>query len=228
MIILTGASGGIGKEIVNYLLEIDDVIGLYNKTEPDVSSNKRCIYKQLDLDNSDHIKAFIKQNEAHFKKITLVNLATLKIDGLVANYSEFDWDRMISVNLKGSFLLVQGLLPYMINEQWGRIINISSLGGTQGEAGTAAYSTVKTGIIGFSRVLAKEYARFNITSNVLMLGYFKTGLFNELKDDLKKELINKVPSKMLGDVSNIANAIEFLIRSKYVNGATINIDGGAD
>ena len=77
-----------------------------------------------------------------------------------------------------------------------------------------------------SRVLAKEYARFNITSNVLVLGSFEEGLFNTLSDNLKNKLLEQIPSKQLGKVSNIANAVDFLIKSEYVNGAVINIDGG--
>lgn len=78
-----------------------------------------------------------------------------------------------------------------------------------------------------SRVLAKEYARFNITSNVLVLGCFEGGLFDALHDNIKKKILTQIPSKACGKISNIANAIDFLIKSEYVNGSTINIDGGA-
>ena len=228
MIILTGASGGIGRQVIKHLVKIDNVMGIYNKTRPKAISGPGYVYKKLDLSDAVQVKRFVKENEGKLKKVTLLNLAAQKKDGLVAGYSESDWDNMLSVNLKGSFLLIKALLPHMIAERWGRIINVSSLGGIQGKVGTASYSTVKMGLIGFSKVLAKEYARFNITTNVLILGYFKSGLFNGLSNDYKKELINRIPSGALGEVSNIANAVEFLIKSEYVNGAAINIDGGAE
>ena len=132
----------------------------------------------------------------------------------------------MGVNLKGSFLLTKAFLPYMIENKWGRIVQISSVGGLQGALGTLAYSTSKSGLLGMSRVLAKEYARFGITSNVLVLGHFKGGMFDVLTDEVKGELLKQIPTKTLGDVSSVANAIEFLIKSKYVTGSTINIDGG--
>lgn len=226
MIILTGATGGIGRAILPYLLEIDSVIGIYNNTKPKKISNDKLSYERVNLEKIIDIRNFLKKWKNRLSHITIVHAATLKIDGIAANYSQSNWERMMRVNLRGNFLLNQALLPFMIKEQWGRIIHISSLGGIQGSTGTIAYSTTKTGLLGMSRVLAKEYARFNITSNVLTIGYIKVGLFNSLKKELKRRILEQIPSKRLGDSSNIANAIEFLIKSDYVNGATINIDGG--
>lgn len=228
MIILTGASGGVGKEIINYLVKIDDVIGIYNSSRPKNPSSSRLTYEKLNLEKPAQIKSFVKKYAPKLTKSTLIHAAALKIDGLSANYAGSDWDKVMRVNLKGNFLLTQALLPHMIRQRWGRIIHFSSLGGMQGRPGTIAYSTTKTGLIGMSRVLAKEYARFNITSNVLVIGYFEVGLFNALGDDEKKRIMDKIPSRKLGGVSNIANAIDFLIKSEYVNGAVINIDAGAD
>ncbi len=228
MIILTGASGGVGKEIINHLLKMDDVIGIYNTSHPATPPDNRLVYEQVDIGKPTSIKSFVKKWAHKLSKITLIHGAAVKIDGLTVNYTETDWDNVIRVNLKGNFLLTQAILSYMIQERWGRIIHFSSLGGMQGCPGTIAYSASKTGLIGMSRVLAKEYARFNITSNVLAIGYFEVGLFNTLDNDEKKKILNKIPSKKLGEVLNIANAIDFLIKSEYVNGAIINIDGGAD
>jgi len=132
----------------------------------------------------------------------------------------------MGVNLKGNFLLTQALLSKMIQERWGRIIHISSRGAVDGDTGTIAYSASKMGLIGMSNVLAKEYARFNITSNILILGHFEVGLYNQLNEGMQKKLLQQVPSKTLGKSIDIFNAIEFLIKSQYVNGASINIDGG--
>lgn len=226
MIILTGASGGIGRGIISHLLKIDRVIGIYNTSLPTTSSNNRLIYERVNLEEPKNIKSFVKKWESKLSKVTLIHFAASSIDGLAASYAECDWDSVMGINLKGNFLLTQALLPHMIQQRWGRIVHISSVIGMRGRVGTIAYSTSKTGLIGMSRILAKEYARFSITSNILVLGYFETGLFKKLRDDLKKELLNQIPSKTLGKTLNIANAIEFLIKSEYVNGTTINIDGG--
>ena len=132
---------------------------------------------------------------------------------------------VMQVNLKGNFLLTQGLLPQMIQEKCGRIIHISSVIGMSGRVGTVAYSASKTALLGMSRVLASEYGRFNITSNILNLGYFESGLADTLKGDVKKEVLSRIPSKSFGKISDIANAVEFLIKTGYVNGSVITIDG---
>ncbi len=226
MIILTGASGGIGKQIICHLLEIDHVIGIYNTSIPTTVHSDRVSYEKLNIEEPASIKSFVRKWKTKLNKVTLIHFAALNIDGLVANYAKSDWDRVMTVNLKGNFLLTQALIPHMIQERWGRIIHTSSVIGIQGSPGTIAYSTSKTGLIGMSRVLAKEYARFNITSNVLVLGYFEVGLIDKLHDDIRQKAIDQIPSNTFGKVSNIANAIDFLIKSEYVNGAVINIDGG--
>jgi 3-oxoacyl-[acyl-carrier protein] reductase len=226
MILLTGVSGGIGSELATYLVETDQVIGFFNHNKPQSQPPKSLTYHKLDLKSAEDIQTFIDKHNDKLSHITLVHCAAIKIDGLSANYKIDDWDQMMDINLKGNFILTQALLPCMLRERWGRIIHISSQGAIQGSPGTLAYSTCKTGLIGFSRVLAKEYARFNITSNVLSLGHFETGLYNQLAEDVKERLLNQIPARKLGKVSNVANAIQFLMQSEFVNGATINIDGG--
>ena len=112
----------------------------------------------------------------------------------------------------------------MVKQKWGRIIHLSSI---RVASGTLSYSTTKHGLLGMSKVLAKEYAKFNITSNCLILGAFNTGMFKGLKEKVKKEMINQIPSRKLGDIESIANAIKFIVNSPFVNGASIQIDGGA-
>ena len=114
----------------------------------------------------------------------------------------------------------------MIEQNWGRIINITSTRAMRGAQGTIAYSTSKSGLTGMTRVLATEYARFNITANLLSLGYFKSGLYDNLSEKIRSKLINEIPSKKLGDVESIGHAIDFLMKSNFTNGAIINIDGG--
>ena len=227
MIILTGASGGIGQEILSSLSRLDEVVAIYNKKIPDNVSRDNITPYHLDLTSEQDISQFVESMKSGFSKITLVHAAALaRQHSLAVQFKTEDWDDVMSVNLRGNFLLTRALLMPMIKEKWGRIIHFSSAAGLHVAPGTLAYSTSKTALLGMSRVLASEYARFGITSNVLVNGYFDTGMYRKLDEKSQKKLIDAIPSKRLGDPSNIVNAIEFLIKSDFVNGSAINIDGG--
>jgi len=142
------------------------------------------------------------------------------------NYDLAEWNDVISLNITSVFYFTKMLLPLMIEKRWGRFIFITSTGGMRGDIGTVSYSTSKTALIGFSKVISKEYARFNITSNILSLGTFDTGMFHKINDNKKKEILKSIPSKKVGNISNIVNAVEFINKSDYVNGSIISIDGG--
>ncbi|MGY8713919.1 MAG: SDR family NAD(P)-dependent oxidoreductase [Verrucomicrobiia bacterium] len=226
MIVLTGASGGIGGRMIPELLESDQVIGLFSKSSAERSKSEGLSFERVDLTQREQIRDFVKRRKSHLKHLTVLHFATTSIDGLAMNYEESDWDQVMSVNLKGAFLLTQALLPIMIQEKWGRIIHISSCVGLSGVPGTIAYSASKTGLMGMSRTLAKEYGRFGITSNLLSLGYFEAGLIDTLSDEMRKKILAQIPAKKLGKINSITNAVRFLVASDYVNGAVINLDGG--
>jgi NAD(P)-dependent dehydrogenase (short-subunit alcohol dehydrogenase family) len=187
---------------------------------------ERVALQQIDLTSEREVNDFATRMKDKLSRLTLVHAAALSRDSLAAKLDISDWDQAINVNLRGDFLLTRAMLMPMIAEKWGRVIHISSVAGMRGVPGTLAYSTAKTGLLGMSRVLANEYARFGITSNVLVAGYFNTGLIETLSEKMRLDIIESIPSKRLGEPSNIVNAIEFLMKSEYVNGSTINIDGG--
>lgn len=226
MFVLTGASGGIGHMLIPSLLETDDLLGVYHSKRPDFNSCEGLYLEQLDIRNPEKIRGFVERLQPQLKKISLLHFAVENIDGLALTFKEEDWDRVFSVNLKGNFSLTRCLLPIMIQNKWGRIIHISSIVGFHGTPGTIAYASSKTGLLGMSRVLAKEYGRYGITSNVLNLGYFDVGLIHQLSEEKRKGLLKQIPSKSFGSVSNIVSAIHFLMEADYVNGAVIDIDGG--
>ena len=225
MIILTGASGGIGKEMLSSLSELDDVIAIYNTTKPEIiESCSNITYYKLDISSQDHIKNFVSDYSQALNKITLIHGAGVAESSLVVNHTKEMWDTAIEVNLTANFLLTKALLPLMINQKWGRIVHFSSI---RVSAGTLSYTATKRGLLGFSEVLSKEYAKFNVTSNALVLGAFDTGMFRNLKQKVKKELIDQIPGKNLGDVADITRAVKFIMESSFLNGAEITIDGGA-
>jgi 3-oxoacyl-[acyl-carrier protein] reductase len=226
MILLTGSTGGIGSLIAENLSKFDKVIALYNNTSPKHKIDN-ITYVQVDISKEDQLDSFVGNYIKGSNNLTVIQLAAIKVDGLALSYSNYDWDRTIQTNLTSNFLLIKKILPMMIESKYGRIVFASSKGAINGDIGSLSYSATKSAIIGMSNVLAKEYARFNITSNVLMLGAFETGMYLNLSEKKKKKILELIPSKKLGSVDNIVNAIEFLMKSDYVNGSIINIDGAS-
>ena len=226
MIILTGSSGGIGREILHYLSSIDDVIAIYNSHKPVEAINAKIIFEKLDITDLSQVELFIKKWGDKLRNVTVIHFAAIKVDGLALGYEVSDWDHVMSVNLRGNFILTKALLPFMIEERWGRVIHISSRGGMDEDIGTISYSSSKSALVGMSSVLAKEYEKFNISSNVLVLGTFNTGMFSKLPNEQKNKILSKIPSKKFGNILDIFNAINFIIKSDYVTSSIINVDGG--
>jgi len=226
MIILTGASGGIGHAILSSLSKLDKVIAISHSRAINVDELDGVELYQVDLTSEIEVNEFVLKIKSKLSKVVLIHAAAISLDNLAVKFNTKDWNQSMSLNLSGNFFLTRALLTTMISDDWGRIIHISSIAGMKGVQGTIAYSTAKTGLLGMSKVLANEYSRFGVTSNVLILGYFNTGLIDTLSEKSRQRILESIPSKSLGGSSNIVNAIDFLIKSEYVNGSTINIDGG--
>ena len=221
LIIISGSSGGIGTPILKYFSKKYNILAIYKKNRP-IVTNKRIKYLKLDLAKK------IKINKSYYKnkKIIYINLAAIKNDKLLINYKKSEWRTAFKVNVGSTFEILQIILPEMILNKWGRVINFSSTDGINGDVGISSYSATKYSLHGLSRTLSKEYGMLGITSNVLVLGNFNYGMFKKLKDEKQKRLLEKVQNKKTGNIKNIINAINFLINSDYVNGAEIKIDGG--
>jgi len=226
MIILTGASGGIGHAILSFLSKLDKVIAISHSKAINVDELDGVEPYQVDLTSEIEVNEFVSKIKSKLSKVVLIHAAAISLDNLAIKFDTKDWNQGMSLNLNSNFFLTRALLAIMIRDDWGRIIHVSSIAGMKGVPGTIAYSTAKTGLLGMSKVLANEYARFGVTSNVLILGYFNTGLIDTLSEKSRQKILESIPSKRLGSPSNIVNAVDFLIKSEYVNGSTINIDGG--
>ena len=227
MIIITGASGGIGASIVDKLSKLEKIIAVYNSSNSIVKNSNNVEWIKSDLRSISGVEKVINEVSKYSdQKISLLNMSAIKNDSLLVTHDLNLWDESISLNLTSPFYFAKLLIPLMIKNKWGRFMFVSSTGGMRGDIGTASYSASKMGLIGLSRVISKEYSKFNITSNVISLGTFDTGLFHELSEKKRKEIIDTIPSKKPGDIENIINAVEFIIKSDYVNGSIINIDGG--
>lgn len=219
MIVLIGASSGIGKELYDILSKKHNVIGTYNSNPDD---------KLVKIDLSSDISKFCDSINQIPNPLTLINLSTLSLDNLLINTDLDSWNRSFEINTTSNFLLAKAFLPKMIKDGFGRFIFVSSVVSETSPNGTGAYSSSKSALNGLSRTIAHEYGRFGITSNILSLGYFDKGLINTLTEEKRSNIISRIPSRSLGKVEDIAHAIDFIIETGYLNGSVIRLDGGIE
>ena len=225
MIVITGASGGIGRFLAEQFSQEYEIIGTYNSHKP-IPSGNSIEYYQVDVCDALSIERFVSKIGDRLKDIILINLAGISLDGMGHKMAEETWDQVIDTNLKGTFLMSRALLPFMREQEWGRIINTSSIVGQIGIPGTGAYSASKAGLMGLTRTLAAENVTKEITVNVLALGYFDIGMISVIRPELQEQIRAKIPMKRFGDPKNIELAIRFLIAADYITGSIININGG--
>ena len=225
MIVITGASGGLGIYLVEQLGKDYKIIGTYNTHKP--ASNDRVVaYYQVDVRDISSVERFTAAVAGKLQRIVLINLAGISLDGMGHKMSDAVWNRVVDTNLKGTFLMCRAMLPFMREQKWGRIINLSSIVGQMGVPGTVAYSASKSGLFGLTRTLAAENATKNITVNTLALGYFDIGMISVIKPEIQEQIKARIPMRRLGDPRNVELAVRFLVESDYITGSIINVNGG--
>ena len=238
VVFVTGASRGIGKEvalkyaengynvIINYASDKTDVESLKKEFE---EKNVETIIEKADVTNSNQIEELVKKAIEKFGKIdVLVNNAGITKDNLLMRMSEEEFDKVIEVNLKGTYIVTKAVTKYMMKKRSGSIINLSSVVGVAGNAGQTNYSASKAGIIGFTKSVAKELASRNIRANAVAPGFIETDMTAVLPDTVKENIHNQIPLKRMRTAKEVANLIYFLgsDESSYITGQVINIDGG--
>ncbi len=186
-------------------------------------------YYQCDVSGFAAVKAVADQIVKDFGKIDiLVNNAGVTADDLLLRMSEAEWDRVLSINLKGCFNMIKHVTPYMLRKRYGRIVSISSVVGLMGNAGQANYAASKAGIIGLTKSVAKELGSRNITANAVAPGFIRTAMTDALTDEQKQAMYKLIPLGSLGEVQDIANAVKFLVSedARYITGVVLKVDGG--
>lgn len=224
MIIITGASRGIGNFLTKKFLDDGkDVFGTYNNTLPNDIDNS--ILTKVDVSNYKDVEKWISflPNKT---EIVLINCAGINYNCFAHKCDIEKWVDVINTNLIGSFNTIRALLPFMREQGFGRIINFSSIVAQTGAMGASAYGASKAGLWGMSKSLAKENGNKNITINNLNIGYFDIGIISEVPDVYQEYLKSQIPSSKFGDPEEIYKVINYLIVSKYVNGTSIDINGG--
>ena len=235
---ITGGTRGIGKKIaitlakdgydiaINYRKENDDLENIKNEIE---KTNVKFLAVKGDVTDIDSTQQMVNDIIKEYGKIdVLVNNAGITKDALLMRMKKEDFEDVINVNLVGTFNVTKNVIPYMIKQRSGRIINISSVVGVSGNAGQTNYSASKAGIIGFTKSLAKEVGSRNILVNAVAPGFIETQMTDILKDEVKEEISKKIPLKRMGTVEDVANVVKFLTSedSSYITGQVIQVDGG--
>ncbi|MFC1873411.1 3-oxoacyl-[acyl-carrier-protein] reductase [Chloroflexota bacterium] len=235
--IVTGSGQGIGRSIALKLAEegATVVINDINQSQADsVVAEIKALGRQSlaslgDVSSSTDVGKLVKEATASYGHVDiLVNNAGITRDQLVLRMSDQDWDRVLSINLKGVFLCTRAVLRGMINQRWGRIINIASIVGLSGNQGQANYSAAKAGIIGLTRSVAKEVASRGITANAIAPGFIETEMTQRLAENWKEELKKRIPIGYFGSPRDVAETVAFLAsdEARYLTGQVINVDGG--
>jgi 3-oxoacyl-[acyl-carrier protein] reductase len=235
--LVTGGSQGIGRAVALTLAEAGADVAVMART-PDKceavaeevrSKGRRALAVPGDLASADDIKAAVEKASAGLGAITtLVNNAAITRDGLMLRMKRNDWDEVINTNLTGVFLMTQAVLPIMTKARKGRIINLTSVVAQSGNVGQVNYISAKSGIIGLTKAVAREYASRNITVNAIAPGFIETPMTAALGETARNAMLEQIPLKRPGTDFDVAYAVAFLASDEagYVTGQVINVNGG--
>lgn len=236
--LVTGASGGIGRATALALAEDGLRVACgYHSDDAGAKETVRLIEEaggtatSVGADVADEVdvkEMFHQITSWSGPPLVLVNNAGVNRDGLTVKYPRADFERILEVNVTGSFLCSRAALSGMMRARWGRIVMVSSVLGLRGNAGQAAYSASKSALLGLARSLAREYGSRGITVNAVCPGYIHTDMTASLPQKARGRLLDEIPVGRLGTLDEVAAAIRFLVseRASYVNGAVLSIDGG--
>lgn len=236
--VVTGGTTGIGKEIalelskngyniaINYRSETADMEDLKKEIE---QNNVKCIFVKADVSNFEETENMVKEIVNEYGKIdVLVNNAGITQDGLIMRMKKESFDQVVDINLGGTFNVTRNVVPFMVKQRSGRIINVSSVVGIVGNAGQSNYAASKAGIIGFTKSLAKELSSRGILVNAIAPGFIETKMTDKLNENVRQSILNQIPLGRMGEPKEVAKVVKFLSSddSSYITGQVINIDGG--
>src|SRR3984957_9034206 len=232
--LVTGASQGIGRACALELAKAGATVALAARNEVRLAEvvaeiaavGGQAVAFALDVASEESIKAGAKSILDRFGKVEiLVNNAGITRDGLMMRMKRADWDDVVGTNLTGAFLLTQALLPAMLRNRWGRIINITSV---VGQTGQVNYASSKAGLIGFTRSLAREVASRNVTVNAVAPGYIETPMTAVLDEKQREVMMVQIPLGRAGTDIEVAQSVAFLAShgAAYITGHVLDVNGG--
>lgn len=235
--LVTGAAQGIGRAIALALAEVgaDIAGGDVNLERMEVTAKeiealgRKALVLKLDVSDPASVKEAVgKVYEAWQKIDILVNNAGITKDGLAMRMKREDWDRVLSINLDGTFHCIQAVLPAMVKQRSGRIISIASVVAQAGNVGQANYIASKAGIIGLTKAVAAEVGSRGITVNAVAPGFIATAMTENLPAPVKEKMLSLIPLRRMGSDVDIARGVRFLAsdEASYITGHVLNINGG--
>lgn len=236
--LVTGASRGIGAVIARRLAEAGVKVGVNYLSSPEsaeevvssiISAGGEALLVEGDVAQEEPAKSTIQQVVSHWGRIDiLVNNAGITRDRLLLRMNTDDWDQVIQVDLRGAFLCTRFVMPHLIKQRSGRIVNISSVVGISGNPGQANYAAAKAGLIGFTKSVAREVASRNVTVNALAPGYIATGMVEKLSEAAREKILSRIPMGRFGVAEDVSEAVVFLCSNgaSYITGEVLTIDGG--
>ena len=232
--LITGASGGIGKEIAKVLIEHNAEVCISGRNLEELNALKKslgekCYVVACDLSKKDEITELIKKTDEYLGYTDiLINNAGITKDNIFLRMSENEWEDVLNINLNSTFSILKLITKGMVKRKYGRIINISSVVGVTGGAGQVNYSASKAGLIGLTKSLSQEIATRNITVNCIAPGFIETPMTEKLDDKRKDAILNSIPMNRIGKPKDLSSAIIFLAsqESSYITGQTLHINGG--
>jgi len=240
--LVTGASRGMGRAIALKLGSIGaavavNYVAVDPQNEADANNvlaeleklNTRAMVVEADVRDSEAVKKMVEEVVERWGAIhVLVNNAGITRDTLLLRMSEQQWDDVVDINLKGTFLCSKHALKSMIRQGWGRIISLSSIAGIVGNPGQTNYSASKAGIIGFTKSLAREVGSRGITVNAVAPGFIRTAMTDALPEEAQRRIIDMTAVRRAGTPEDVAEAVAFLAsdRASYITGQVLGIDGG--
>jgi len=235
--LVTGASRGIGKACALVLAKSGYRVAVAARSLENLqdavsevkNTGAEAYPVAVDVSDSASIKAGFEKAAAEFGRIDiLINNAGVTKDGLAVRMKEQDWRTVLETNLSGAFFATQQVLPAMMRERWGRIVNISSVVGEMGNPGQANYVASKAGLIGLTKSLAQELGSRNITVNAVAPGFIETDMTGGLSDELKQKMLANTPLRRMGSPQDIAHAVRFLVseEASFITGHVLDVNGG--
>ncbi len=236
--LVTGASRGIGAVIARRLAEAGVKVGVNYLSSPEsaeevvssiISAGGEALMVEGDVSQEEPAKSTVQQVVSNWGRIDiLVNNAGINRDRLLLRMNTDDWDQVIQVDLRGAFLCTRFVMPHLIKQRSGRVVNISSVVGISGNPGQANYAAAKAGLIGFTKSVAREVASRNVTVNALAPGYITTGMVEKLSEAAREKILSRIPMGRFGVAEDVSEAVVFLCSkgASYITGEVLTIDGG--
>ena len=239
--LVTGSSRGIGAAIAKELATAGASVGINYRSNANAAdrvideiraAGGEALRVPGDVSDENAAEAVVKTTADRLGRLDiLVNNAGITRDRLVMRMNAEDWDEVLTVNLRGTFLPTRFAIPLMVRQRYGRVVNVSSVVGLSGNPGQANYAASKAGQIGMAKAIAREVASRNITVNAVAPGFIEVdggGMTGDLNDEQRSQVLSRVPAGRFGSAEDVASAVLYLVSpaASYITGQTLTIDGG--